>query len=151
MSTAPDTATPASPRVKLSSLRTDSALECNGDWVDALSIPGVAFNVRSINFPKYVLNRDLLLQRLRRQSGGKPIAQDTLYTELGRLYAEHILLDWRGFDEPYSRATAMQTLTDPEFRDVVMAVETAAGQVGQSQIEFISDAAKNSAVPSATG
>ena len=151
MSTATDTVTPASPRVRLSSLRADSALERNGDWVDAMSIPGVAFNVRSINFPRYTVARDLLLQRLRRQSGGKPIAQDTLYTELGRLYAEHILLDWRGFDVPYSRETAMQTLTDPEYRDVVMAVETAAGQVGQSQIEFCEDAAKNSAVPSVTG
>jgi len=142
---------PTTSRVRLSSLRADSALERNGDWVDAMSIPGVAFKVRSINVASYTLHRDLLLQRLRRQSGGKPVAQDTLYTELGRLYAEHILLDWRGFDVPYSRETAMQTLTDPEFRDVVMAVETAAGQVGQSVIEFLDTESKNSAVPSVTG
>mgnify|MGYP001574115861 CR=1 FL=1 len=151
MSTATDTVTPATPLVRLSSLRADSALERNGDWVDAMSIPGVSFMVRSINFPKYTIQRDLLLQRLRRQSGGKPIAQDTLYTELGRLYAEHILLDWKGFDVPYSREVAMQTLTDPEYREVVMAVETAAGQVGQSTLEFVDEQSKNSAVPSATG
>ncbi len=137
------TASASTPKVKLSSLRSDSERERNGDWVDSLSIPGAAFMVRSINYPPYTIARDLMKQRLARKSGGKPIPQDTLYTELGRLYAEHLLLDWRGFDEEYSKDRAVELLTDPEFRELVMAVELAAGSVGQAELEFIEGAAKN--------
>jgi hypothetical protein len=137
--------------VKLASLRADSALERTGDWKDAPSIPGVSFKVRSINYPPYTLARDMLFQRLRRKYGAKPTPQDVMSAELGKLYAQHLLLDWKGFDEPYSAAQAMQILSEPEFRDVVAAVELAAGGVGQAEIEFIEETAKNSEEPSVTG
>jgi hypothetical protein len=137
------------PLVRLSSLRTDSALERAGDWIESPSIPGASFLVRSINYGPYAIARDLLLQRLRRKSGGKPIPQDILFPELGRLYVQHLLLGWKGFDTEYSAEVAMQTLTDPEFRDVVAAVEAAAGEVGQSEIEFLDQTSKNSETPSA--
>jgi hypothetical protein len=135
--------------VKLASLRADSALERAGDWVDAMSIPGVSFKVRSINYPPYTVARDMLFQRLRRKYGAKPTPQDVMTSELGKLYAQHILLDWKGFDEPYSAENAMQVLSDPEFRDVISAVELAAGGVGQAEIEFVEETAKNSEAPSA--
>jgi len=138
-----DTGAPTAPRVKLSSLRADEALERNGDWKDAIGIPGVSFKVRSINYPPYTIARDFLMQRLRRKAGGKPIKQDVLLPELGRLYAEHILLDWKGFDEAYTPELAMKTLTDPQYRELVSAIESLASQVGESEIEFIEDTIKN--------
>lgn len=135
--------------VKLASLRADSALERAGDWVDALSIPGVSFKVRSINYPPYTVARDMLFQRFRRKYGAKPAPQAVMNVELGKLYAQHLLLDWKGFDVPYTPEQAMEILSDDEFRDVIAAVEQAAGGVGQADIEFVDATAKNSEAPSA--
>lgn len=129
--------------VKLTSLAADVDLETKGDWQDCPTIPGVRLNVRSINYPAYTIARDQLIQRLRRQAGGKPIPQDKTIVEIGRLYAQHLLLGWEGFDEPYTPARALEILTDASYREVITAVESAAGGVGQAQIEFIDDAIKN--------
>jgi hypothetical protein len=136
------------PTVKLSSLRANSALERAGDWIESTSIPGVSFKVRSINYPPYTVARNMLFQRLRRKYGAKT-PEDVMTSELGKLYAEYLLLDWKGLDEPYSADQAMAVLSDPEFRDVVAAVEAAAGEVGQPEIEFVEDTTKNSGAPSA--
>lgn len=135
---------PRAPKVKLASLRANSEKERAGDWIESTSIPGVTFMVRSINYPPYTIARDQLLQRLRRKAGSnKPLAQDTLTTELGRLYAQHLLLGWKGFDVEYSPETAMEHLTNPEFREMVAAIENAANQVGAAELEFIESTAKN--------
>lgn len=136
--------------VKLSSLRRDSARERDGEWQDAPGIPGVRLKVRSISFPPYTAARDELMQKLRRQHGAKPIPQDILIGELGSLYAEHILLDWDGFDEKWTPDLANEMLSDPLCSDLISAVEMAAGIVGQAKIEFLDGAIKNSAAPSAT-
>jgi hypothetical protein len=131
------------PSVKLSSLRREAARDRDGDWQDAASIPGVRLKVRSIHFPPYTIARDLLMQKLRRQSGGKPIPQDTLVGELGSLYAEHLLLGWDGFDEAWTPDLAMEMLSDPLCSDLINAVEIAATIVGQAQLQFTDAAIKN--------
>lgn len=63
--------------------------------------------------------------------------------ELGRVYADHILLEWEGFDVPYTPEAARETLTDPAFRALVNHVDYAADRVSQLEIEFTEQAAKN--------
>ncbi|WP_377299671.1 hypothetical protein [Rhizobium sp. SGZ-381] len=137
--------------IKLSSLKADLQREAAGDWIDFPDWPGVAFNVSSLHLPAYVTARDLAMKMLQKQYGSATVPQAVLTAELGRLYATHILHGWRGLDVPYSAADAMKTLSDPEFRNVVAAVEWCAAQVSQVQIQFVEVEAKNSAAPSATG
>jgi hypothetical protein len=137
--------------VKLSSLRADLKREEDGDWVEYPDWTGVRFKVSSLNKPAYTIARDLLLQKVARKSKGKPQDRNKLTPEFGRLYADHILHDWEGFDEPYSPDLARQYLTNPEFRDLVAAVEWCASKVGETDVEFLEDAGKNSVPPSDGG
>lgn len=136
--------------VKLSSIKADLKRETKGDWIDYPDWPGVALNVSSLLLPAYRIDRDLLGQRLSRQYKGKPIPPEVVTTEIGKLYHKHILHDWRGFDEPYSREVAGEMLPDPEYRNIVAAVEWCAAKVSDVDVEFIEDAAKNSERPSET-
>lgn len=135
--------------VKLESLKADLDREVKGDWIEFPDWPGVAFNVSSLLIPQYATARDLLMQRLSRPHKGKLIPREIVTTELGKLYAKHILHGWRGLDVEYSAEKAMETLSDPKFRNVVAAVEYCAGQVSQVDIEFVEEEAKNSKRPSA--
>lgn len=136
--------------IKLSSLKADLQREADGDWVEYPDLPGVSFCVRSLQHPAYKIQRDILLQKLARKYKGKPVPTEESSREFGRLYATHILLGWRGFDIDYSTEVAMETLTDPAFRDVVAAVEWCAARVGETTVEFVEEMAKNSVTPSAT-
>lgn len=135
--------------VKLSSLKADLDREAKGDWIEFPDWPGVAFNVSSLLIPQYTTARDMLLQRLARQHKGKPVPRETATTEIGKLYAKHILHGWRGLDVEYSPEKAAEILADPQFRNVVAAVEYCAGQVSQVDIEFVEEESKNSGRPSA--
>lgn len=136
--------------VKLSSLAVDINAEQSGDWVDIPDLPGVALKVRSINAPAYQVARGLLMQKLRRKHGqDKPIPVNDLTVALGALYAEHLLLDWRGLaddnDQPLPFSTELSTslLTNPEYRNLVQHVAYAAGRVGERDVEFTDDLIKN--------
>lgn len=135
--------------VKLSSLKADLDREQKGDWIEYPEWPGVAFNVSSLFTPEYVVARDLLVQKLTRKHKGAPPPPNELTPAIGKLYAKHILHGWRGLDVDYSPDKALETLTNPEFRNVTAAVEWCAGQLAQINVEFIEDAAKNSDRPSA--
>lgn len=139
------TKTTAAPKVvlKLASVKADLAREAAGDWVEYPEWPGVAFKVASLYAPAYETARDLLIQRLTKQFKGKPIPAGIKTAEFGKLYCERILQDWRGFDVKYSDDTALDTLTDPAFREVVTAVEWCAARVAMRDAEFIEVAAKN--------
>lgn len=142
--------------IKLSSIKADPVRETEGDWQDIPDLPGLRLKVRSLEFTQYRVARDLLTQKLIRKYGRKPIPPDVQTKEFGRLYADHILLDWEGIADdvgasiPYSRDAAHEYLSDPDFRKLTAAVEWAAQQVGESEIEFLEEAAKNSETPSAT-
>lgn len=126
--------------VKFSSLAADTAKESEGDWQEIPDLPGVSLKVRSFNFPAYRVARDLLLQRMARKFGRKPAPADESEAEFGRLYAQHILLGWSGFDVEYTPEVARDALTNPAFRDLRRHVEYAASQVGASEVEFLEDA-----------
>ncbi len=134
--------------VKLSSLKANLAREEKGDWIEFPDWPGVEFNVSSLHLPAYQTARDILFKRLSRQHK-KAIPSAVLTAELGKLYAKHILHGWRGLDVAYSMDKALEILADPEYRNVVAAVEYCAGRVSEMDIEFVEDEVGNSAKPSA--
>lgn len=134
--------------VKLSSLKADLAREAKGDWIEYDEWPGVAFNVSSLHLPAYTVARDIMLKRLARTYKNKPVPREVMSAEVGRLYEKHILHDWRGLDVAYSPEVAAEILTNPEYRNVVAAVEWCAAKVSDVEVEFVEDAEKNSERPS---
>lgn len=126
--------------VKFGSLKADLEKEQAGDWVDIPELPGVALKVKSFNDPAYRVARDLLIQKMARKHGKRPAPPDETEVAFGKLYARHILQDWRGFDVEYSPAAALEALSDPAFRELRRHVEYAGAQVGQNDIEFEEEA-----------
>jgi len=129
--------------VKLTSLKANLEREAAGDWIDYPDWPGVAFNVSSLNKPAYTTARDMLLQKLSRKFKGKPVPSEVSAPQIGELYCKHLLHGWRGLDVEYTPEVALETLTDPAYRNVVNAVEWCAAQVGAIEAEFVEDEAKN--------
>jgi hypothetical protein len=122
--------------VKLASLKANLEREKKGDWVPHPDLPGVSFNVSALTLPEYKTARSLLFQRLGKTFGDKPIPDEVLSSEIGALYCDHILHDWKGLDEEYSPEVARSTLTDPAYRVVVSAVEFCAAKLSQVDVEF---------------
>lgn len=135
--------------VKLTSLKADLEKELAGQWMPSLALPGVEFNVSSLHVPAYVTARDLMTMRLARKYKGEPVPSAERTSAIGKLYAKHILHGWRGFDVEYTPETALEVLTNPEYRLVVAEVESCAARLGEPDIEFLRDTEKNSAPPSA--
>jgi hypothetical protein len=135
--------------VKLSSLRADLAREEKGDWIEFPDWPGVEFNVSSLHLPIYQTARDLLFKRLAKIYKKAAVPTSIMTTELGKLYAKHVLHGWRGLDVEYSPERATEILADPEYRNVVAAVEYCAGKVSEIDVEFAEDETKNFEKPSA--
>lgn len=138
-------ASAAKPKVKLTSLQRDMKRELGGDWVDIPHLPGASLCVRSLNYPPYKIGRATLLKRL-----GSKYGQDfseardrDMEAGFGQLYAEHILLGWRGFDEEYSAELAAQRLPAEEWAPLRELVEWAATKVASKNVEFVEGAAKN--------
>lgn len=129
--------------LKLTSIKSDLKAERDGAWVPYPEWPGVSFKVRSIEAPDFMLARDALLRRLTKKYKGDPIPPDDLTTEIGTLYAKHILLDWSGIDEPYSPERALEVFKDPAYRQVTKAIEDCSTKVGKSDAEFLEESVKN--------
>ena len=128
---------------KLDSLKSNVELEVEGDWIDVPELPGVSLQVRSINYPGYQTALSLVVQRLTRKYGRKPVPPQVNDREMGRLYHEHILVNWRGFDVEYSAEVAESALTDPAHRDLRRHVQWAASQVGVAEVDYVEDAKGN--------
>lgn len=136
--------------VKFESLAVDLDKEREGDWIDYPDWDGVAFKVKSTQAPAFRTAYEHMLQKMARRYQGKPVPPDDSRQAIGDIYHKHILLDWRGLDQPYSPQNAIDALTDPRFRKVFAAVDWCAQRVGDAEIEFVADAAKNSEPPSDT-
>ena len=130
-------------KVSLRSLTVNLSAERDGDWQDAALIPGVSFKVRSTNYAPYVAARSKALQEIQKKYPTGDVPPDETAAVFGGLLADHLLLDWRGFDADYSPDEARAVLTDETFRPLREAVATCAAMVGQRDIEFVEDAAKN--------
>lgn len=136
--------------IKISSIKNKTSVEREGDYIDISDWPGVKLGVRSLENPAYKLAIDILVQKYARKYKGKPAPPEVRDADIGRLLAEHILFDWSGFDEPYTPEFAADLLGSAEGRDFVKQVSWAASQVGETEVEFVADAVKNSVTPSVT-
>lgn len=137
--------------VKLSSLKTNAAIEAKGIWQDYPDWPGVAFLVSPITLEAYQTARDSELSRLSAEYSDGKVPQRVMSEFLGALAAKHLLHGWRGFDEEYGAPKAYEMLTDHEYRNVVSAVLWCADKVARPKLEFVENEAKNSDAPSAKG
>ena len=126
--------------VKLSSLAVNPSPD--GTWEDCPSIPGVSFLVRPVDHPAFAIAREHHMQRLRRMHGNftPPAASAAV---LGQIVAEHLLLDWRGFDEPYARERAIELLSDPSFSELTTGVLECAKAAATAKLEYVEAVAKN--------
>ncbi|MFB2562428.1 hypothetical protein [Rhizobium sp. IMFF44] len=129
--------------VSLASLKSDQVREEKGDWIESDTLPGVSYNVSSLNKTAFVNARDLMYQRLNKIYRRKPVPQDVLRVELGRLYHIHILHNWKGLDVAYTSELALTVLTDPSYRTLLADVESAAARVADIDIEFVESAVGN--------
>jgi hypothetical protein len=136
--------------IKFSSIKKNVDAERNGEFIEIPEWPGVKLGVRSLELPAYKLALDQLVQRYARKYKGKNAPPEVRDSDVGKLLAEHILFGWSGFDEEYDAQTALDTMSAAEGRDLVKQTLWAAAQVGESDVEFIADATKNSATPSLT-
>lgn len=131
--------------IKLSSLAVSSTED--GTWEFSKEAfpddPEVSFKVRPISYPAFTIARDQMQQRLKRQHGGKTIPPHVMSPALGKLVAEHLLLDWKGFDQDYSKELALNLLTDTEFSQLLSAVIEAAIAAATAKVEYTDDVAKN--------
>lgn len=129
--------------LKLDSLKSDVARENEGDWIDVPDLPGVALKVRSTNYQPYTAGLADSVRKLSQKYGLQPIPAEEDAVETGRLYAQHLLLDWRGFDVPYSREVALAALTDPAHRELRRHVGWAAQRMTRVEVEYVERVAGN--------
>lgn len=129
--------------VKLDSLRADLKLQSEGTWQPA-PWPGVRLRVRSIDYEAYTSARDQERERLAAQYLSAAKIPDRVWIPiLGRLLAEHILLEWDGISPAYDADTAEDVLTAPDGKAMREAVVIAAQRVGVREIEFVAELEKN--------
>lgn len=136
--------------VKLGSLRADMKRVNDGDWVEIPDLPDgeggtVALKVRGFAYGPFQVENSIVRGKWARryENRNEPVPPDIASRDLAHLYAKHLLLDWRGFDEPYSRELAEEMIAAPGefFGHVLYAIQ----QVSRTDAEFVEDAAKNSA------
>jgi hypothetical protein len=132
-------------RVKLSSLAARDPRE--GEWVPASDpqLEGVELKVRPIHYGPFQQALQIATAKLaRKYPGNKQVPPEETDRLNGELYAEHLLLDWRGFDEPYSPAVARESLTAPAMHVLRNEVRFAATVASRATVEFVEAAAGNS-------
>lgn len=138
-------------RVRLASLASADPRE--GEWVPASdpALEGVELRVRPVNYGPFQQALQLATAKLsRKYPGNKTVPPEESDRLNGELYAEHLLLDWRGFDEPYSPSLARQYLTAPAMHVLRNEVRFCAAVAARANVEFVETAAGNS-VPGSDG
>jgi len=136
--------------VVFGSILIDTNRETSGAWVKIPEWPGVELKVRGFNYTPFKTARDEASKDLFKKYKGE--APESVLMEVnGRLMAEHILLDWKGFFEttspdsapvPYTADRALETLTSPAGRLFQAQVSWAANTLGMANLEFVEEAAK---------
>ncbi len=110
--------------MKLSSIRVDSALIEQGDWVDGIpDLTGVRILARGVNNADYRLLEGKMVReipRSQRSEGVSPADQDKI---AGKLLLETVVLDVEGLTEDdgvtpikYTKDLGAKLLLDPDFR-----------------------------------
>ena len=109
--------------MKLSSLKVDSALIEQGDWVDGIpELPGVRIKARGTNNRDYRLLEAKLVREIPRAARVEGVAPEDQDRIAGTLLLETIVLDVQGLTDendaplPWSRELAEKMLLDPDYR-----------------------------------
>jgi len=135
--------------IKLNSLKADMRRINDGEWVTIDELPDgdggfVQFKVRGNAYGPYQTDLSNVRMRWSRKYESKQLATppEVLSRDLSHLYAKHLLLDWKGFDEPYSMELAEEMLnsTGEFFNHVQYAVN----YVSRTDAELVEDMSKNS-------
>lgn len=129
--------------IKLSSVKNNVEAEREGDYISIPDWPGVSLGVRSTESPAYKLAIDQLVAKYARLYKGKTAPPEVRDADIGKLLARHILFGWEGFDEEYSEARALELLGSAEGKKFAAQVSWAAAQIGETEVEFVTDAVKN--------
>lgn len=135
--------------IKLSSLKAGGARERDGEWIDIPDLPGVKLKVRGTGYGPFQAAKGIVEQRWVRRYGKEAVPIEVQLEDNGKLYLDHIVLGWEGFDVPYSAEEARKYLLDPEMRELHDHIRYAMGRVASARIEFAEEAEKNSPAPSA--
>lgn len=136
--------------IKIASIKNNVAVEREGQYIEIPEWPGVSLGVRSTEYGPYKIALDQLVQRLARKYRSKTVDPEERDNEIGRLVAKHILFGWKGFDQEYTADFAEELIGSAEGRDLARHTLWAAGRVGETEIEFVVEAVKNSEPPSVT-
>jgi hypothetical protein len=135
--------------IDIDSLESDLRAEVEGeeievkDWPTVGPVPGLAFTVRSTQYPPYIAARTAEQQRLSKKFDGGVIPPDELARVDGNLAVEHLLLGWKGLSVKYSREVAEDYLLRPAQRKLRDMVFWCATRVGVRDVQFIEVEAKN--------
>lgn len=147
-------------KIKISSLKVDTKAEADGAWIDVnewaglnpenpfgvTSDLGLKFRVRSVNDAAYKVARQKAIEEFENIKDDYPdgVVPDAVSDALlGKVIADTLLLEWDGFDEPYSAEYAATVLADPDSRNLRNMVIYCANRVGKRYLERIEEAAKN--------
>lgn len=125
--------------MKLSKIKRNSQAIEDGEWVSEIPELGdIEFKVRGSQNEDARRLRDRLLNALpreQRQGNVDPKAIDAI---MAKVAAETIILDWRniadedGNNVPFSKETALEYFTDPDFSLLLAGVQWASDRVGQN-------------------
>ena len=128
--------------MKLNEIKESSRKIEHGAWVSNLpNLPGVSLKVRGAFNSDY--NR--MLGKLRSELSPEEWRDDAVQEGIETtLLVETVLLDWDGIeDAPYSRETAQQLLSDPDFAILRRAVNFASSNVAREGRQTLEEDAKN--------
>ncbi|TPN34799.1 hypothetical protein [Mesorhizobium sp. B1-1-6] len=143
--------------IKLGSLAADLKKEREGDWIEPrewgglnpekpyeqTALPGLAFLVRSTNYPPYTTARQAALEDLKKNYPDDKVPPEVQARIEGELSVQHLLLGWKGLDIEYSTEFAGTILVAEEHRVMRGMIFWCAGQVGKKKVEFVEAATKN--------
>lgn len=144
-------------KVKVSSLKNPRARIEQGDWVtytpwtaaDGKTTPA-RFKVSGTSLPAYKIALEEMAKEFALKFKTERVPDDIAFQRNAELIVEHLLHGWEGLDEDYSPELAEKLLTDRDYEALTDAVLWCARRIENVTAEFIGDAEKNSAAPSAT-
>jgi hypothetical protein len=125
---------------------TNSKIE-QGAWIKNLpDLPGVEVRVRGIPNSEY----SKFVAKIRGNYSQHELADESVQEQIFvQALAECVLIDWKGIDDPFSKETALDYLTDPTMAVFRRAIDWATGQVTRTSYNGLDADLKNSSGPSA--
>lgn len=136
--------------VILSKVRRDTHREDDGAWMPVPELIDPATGevpdllVRGNNYVPFQNALSAMnAKQARRGPNAPPPDAKQMHRDFGRIVAQHLLLDWRGIAEPFSRDLA-EELCCRYDSPLQTYVTNCAREVAEVQMEFDSAAAKNS-------